>query len=143
MQQIKESHFLSGISWPEPDYIYSPLPTKPHHILDPSDVPHFEAVVRKRMKGLGVTERMLNESIERGSKSPIIGAYRTLLHKEIQGTGPSSDIKRGTSGLDQSGRSDYSRMSTSASSAAKTTNLTPTPQPKQNGKKRSRLCNLL
>jgi hypothetical protein len=73
---------LSGVPWPDADYVYQPLPTKPHLIRDDEDVPHYESVVREKLdRQYGITAQKLDSHIERGARSPVIGAYRILMHK--------------------------------------------------------------
>ena len=85
--KIRASRFLSDVPWPEPDYVYQSLPTKPHLIRDEAaDRPHYESVVRERLAAdFGISGQKLDSHIERGARSPVIGAYRILMHKAVGG----------------------------------------------------------
>ena len=97
---------MSDVPWPEPDYVYQSLPTKPHLIRDEAaDRPHYESVVRERLAAdFGISGQKLDSHIERGARSPVIGAYRILMHKAVGGVpagsqaesrGPSSSVSNG------------------------------------------------
>ena len=40
-----------------------------------------ELLVRNEMDSLGIPSNLINSHIERGARSPIIGAYRILMHR--------------------------------------------------------------
>ena len=96
--KIRDSLFLSGVPWPEPDYVYQSLPTKPHLIREEAaDRPHYESVVRERLAAdFGISGQKLDSHIERGARSPVIGAYRILMHKAVGGV-PSAESRAGSS----------------------------------------------
>ena len=96
--QIRASRFLSDVPWPEPDYVYQSLPTKPHLIREEAaDRPHYESVVRERLAAdFGISGQKLDSHIERGARSPVIGAYRILMHKAVGGV-PSAESRAGSS----------------------------------------------
>ena len=85
--KIRDSLFLSGVPWPEPDYVYQSLPTRPHLIRDEAaDTPHYEAVVREKLAAdFGISREKLDAHIDRGVRSAVIGAYRILMHKQVGG----------------------------------------------------------
>ena len=67
--------------------MYQSLPSKPHLIRDEAaDRPHYESIVRERLAAdYGITGEKLDSHIERGARSPVIGAYRILMHKAVGG----------------------------------------------------------
>ena len=85
--KIRDSRFLSGVPWPEPDYVYQSLPTRPHLIRDEAaDMPHYESVVREKLAtDFGISQQKLDAHIDRGARSAVIGAYRILMHKQVGG----------------------------------------------------------
>ena len=72
--------------------MYQSLPSKPHLIRDEAaDRPHYESIVRERLAAdYGITGEKLDSHIERGARSPAIGAYRILMHKAVGGVPESS-----------------------------------------------------
>ena len=72
--------------WHDADYVYQSLPTKPRPRPDGSrdDLSHYETVVRDKLdRQYGISAQTLESHVERGPKSPVIGAFRILMHKFV------------------------------------------------------------
>ena len=128
---------MSDVPWPEPDYVYQSLPTRPNMIRDEaSDRPHYESVVRERLAtDFGISGHKLDSHIERGARSPVIGAYRILMHKAVGGVPESS----------QAGSRDPSSVSSGGqrSGMQSGTRRTTTKVDNKNVKKKSKTCIIL
>ena len=77
-QQLKDCKFVQGADWPRSDPAYRATPLKRHSL---EDMGQAEEAVRARLAGLGVGPELIEEHIERGARSQVIGAYRILMHR--------------------------------------------------------------
>ena len=118
--------------------MYQSLPTKPHLIRDEAaDRPHYESVVRERLAAdFGISGQKLDSHIERGARSPVIGAYRILMHKAVGGVPAGSQAEsRGPSASVSSNGAQRSRAQSGA--RRQTTKVD------KNVKKKSKTCIIL
>lgn len=79
--QIRESRWLLGVEWPTSDSTFRPFPVKSP--FAPEDLSSEEVEVRSELEGLGIGSDLLESQVERGNRSPVIGAYRILMHRFI------------------------------------------------------------
>ena len=69
-----------------------------------ADRPHYESIVRERLAAdYGITGGKLDSHIERGARSPVIGAYRILMHKAVGGVPESRAGSRDPSSVSNGG----------------------------------------
>jgi hypothetical protein len=66
--------------WPEEDRRYRPRPLKRHALEDMSVA---EENVRADLSDLGIDSELIENHIDRGSRSQVIGTYRILMHRYI------------------------------------------------------------
>lgn len=131
---------MSDVPWPEPDYVYQSLPTRPDMIRDEAaDRPHYESVVRERLAAdYGISGQKLDSHIERGARSPVIGAYRILMHKEVGGVpGSQAGTREPSSGSYGHSFSNGGQRSKMRSGTRQTTKVD------KNVKKKSKTCIVL
>ena len=102
-----------------------------------SDRPHYESVVRERLAAdFGISGHKLDSHIERGARSPVIGAYRILMHKAVGGVPESSQAgSRDPSSVSNGGSGQRSGMQ---SGTRRTTTKVD-----KNVKKKSKTCIIL
>jgi len=79
LQQIKESEWLNGVDWPEPDHQYRSLPLRVP--FESTELTEAEAKTRELIKDIGIDGNLLESHIERGPRSHIIGTFRIAQHK--------------------------------------------------------------
>lgn len=77
--QIKESEWLNGVDWPEPDHQYRSLPLRVP--FESTELTEAEAKTRELIKDIGIDGNLLESHIERGPRSHIIGTFRIAQHK--------------------------------------------------------------
>ena len=77
--QIRESHWLNGIDWPEADHEFRSMPLRVP--FETSELTEAEAKTREVIKEIGIDETLLESHIEKGPRSHVIGAFRIAQHK--------------------------------------------------------------
>ena len=77
--QIRESHWLNGIDWPEADNEFRSMSLRVP--FETSELTEAEAKTREVIKEIGIDETLLESHIEKGPRSHVIGAFRIAQHK--------------------------------------------------------------
>jgi len=111
LQQIRESHWLNGIDWPEADHEFRSMPLRVP--FETSELTEAEAKTREVIKEIGIDETLLESHIEKGPRSHVIGAFRIAQHKFLNDLEHSGFNSRRTSKTSQNGWA--RRISTPAS----------------------------
>ncbi|XP_069042140.1 serine/threonine-protein kinase NIM1 isoform X1 [Lepisosteus oculatus] len=76
--QIMGSAWLRGVEFPQP---YASFHATPSHLAEAQPLRPEEQEVKRALRDLGITEVHLQNNACGGSRSPITGIYRILLHR--------------------------------------------------------------
>lgn len=78
LRNIKNSLWLHNITWPREDSLYTPYPMQRH---SENGMSGLEERVRNQLSSIGITSDIIENSLEKGVRSQIIGSYRILMHR--------------------------------------------------------------
>ena len=77
--QIRESKWLNGVDWPQPDNEFRSLPMRVP--FESTELSQNETKTRALIKEIGIDEKTLESHVERGPRSHVIGAFRIAQYK--------------------------------------------------------------